>query len=75
VCGQAGICKQPHTMIAAAVKVCYDMENPWYTADVAAYEILVANPYLSHYQAGYFVGASMGAYCPEYLQQKGITVA
>jgi len=65
VCGDAGICRQPHMMIAAGLKLCYDLQTPSYTVEVAIYDIWVNNPYLSSYQAGYFVGASMAAYCPE----------
>jgi len=28
VCGDAGICRQPHMMIAAGLKLCYDLQTP-----------------------------------------------
>jgi Protein of unknown function (DUF732) len=54
----------PSKAIIAANKVCDELDNGKTTAQIAS--TVQANSGLDGYHAGYFVGASIRAYCPKY---------
>lgn len=54
----------PQTALTAAHEVCDELGHGRSTAEIAA-EVM-QNSDLSGYLAGYFVGASIAAYCPNY---------
>ena len=60
-----GIRPDPAIAADAAHLVCWELRGGK-TANQVAYEILGSST-LSGYQAGYFVGASIYAYCPQYV--------
>lgn len=54
--------KSAEAAIAAAHQVCTELANGRSKADVA--QEVIDRSGLDPYHAGYFVGASVGAYCP-----------
>jgi hypothetical protein len=56
--------KSPEAAIAAAHQVCTELGKGRTKADVA--QEVMDRSGLDPYHAGYFVGASVGAYCPEF---------
>jgi uncharacterized protein DUF732 len=54
----------PEKAVIAAREVCGELDNGKTTAQVAS--TIQGNSGLDGYHAGYFVGASIRAYCPKY---------
>jgi hypothetical protein len=54
----------PQKAVIAAHEVCDELDNGKTTAQVAS--TVQSNSDLDGYHAGYFVGASIRAYCPKY---------
>ena len=59
----------PEAGIAAAHAVCTELDQGKTPTQVAQDVVKVTN--LDGFHAGYFVGASIGAYCPKYASQVG----
>jgi hypothetical protein len=56
--------KSPEAAIAAAHQVCAELSDGRTKPDVAQEVMNISG--LDPYHAGYFVGASVGAYCPQF---------